>query len=160
MSKDYAESVSGLPSIITLHKRWVPLLSSSLLRLLLSKRREMRTKPSRHLSQKIEDLVSVDGQLLSLTSVVREPNWPENKSHAHPSLRQVGGQGVGMHEVKQNSKANHARKVKQTDFQWGRGDSNSHASRHMGLSHACLPVPALPQAQRNVIFYHFAVWTA
>jgi hypothetical protein len=33
---------------------------------------------------------------------------------------------------------------------WGRGESNSHASRHMILSHACLPVPALPQAQRNV----------
>jgi hypothetical protein len=27
---------------------------------------------------------------------------------------------------------------------WGRGDSNSHARRHMILSHARLPVPALP----------------
>jgi hypothetical protein len=35
---------------------------------------------------------------------------------------------------------------------WGRGESNSHASRHMILSHACLPVPALPRAQGNVIF--------
>jgi len=28
---------------------------------------------------------------------------------------------------------------------WGRGDSNSHAFRHMILSHARLPVPALPR---------------
>ncbi len=30
---------------------------------------------------------------------------------------------------------------------WGRGDSNPHALRHMILSHARLPVPALPQIQ-------------
>jgi hypothetical protein len=60
-----------------------------------------------------------------------------------------------MKKVKQNSKAKHAQKVKQISDHWGRGESNSHASRHMILSHACLPVPALPQAQRNVTFYHF-----
>ena len=27
---------------------------------------------------------------------------------------------------------------------WGRGDSNSHASRHMILNHARLPIPTLP----------------
>jgi len=34
----------------------------------------MRTKTSRHLSQKIENLVQVDGQLLTLGEVVREIN--------------------------------------------------------------------------------------
>lgn len=29
-------------------------------------------------------------------------------------------------------------------MKWGRGDSNSHARGHMILSHACLPIPALP----------------
>ena len=28
---------------------------------------------------------------------------------------------------------------------WGRRDLNPHALRHMILSHACLPIPALPQ---------------
>ena len=32
----------------------------------------------------------------------------------------------------------------QKSYLWGRGDSNSHALRHMILSHARLPVPALP----------------
>ena len=39
------------------------------------------------------------------------------------------------------------RKIKQKIKQnkkWGRGDSNPHAFRHMILSHARLPVPALP----------------
>ena len=31
---------------------------------------------------------------------------------------------------------------------WGRGDSNSHASRHMILNHARLPIPTLPQKRR------------
>ena len=31
--------------------------------------------------------------------------------------------------------------------EWGRGDSNPHALRHMILSHACLPVPALPRVK-------------
>jgi hypothetical protein len=31
-------------------------------------------------------------------------------------------------------------------IQWGRRDLNPYASRHMILSHACLPVPALPLA--------------
>ena len=30
-------------------------------------------------------------------------------------------------------------------FEWGRRDLNPHALRHMILSHACLPVPALPR---------------
>ena len=32
---------------------------------------------------------------------------------------------------------------------WGRGDSNPHALEHMILSHARLPIPALPQAGTN-----------
>ena len=32
---------------------------------------------------------------------------------------------------------------------WGRGDSNSHASRHMILNHARLPIPTLPQGRRR-----------
>jgi hypothetical protein len=73
----------------------------------------------------------------------------------------VAGTPYGlMRRVRHNSEADYAHKVKQTDIQWGRGESNSHASRHMILSHACLPVPALPQAQRNVIFYHFGPWNA
>ena len=31
---------------------------------------------------------------------------------------------------------------------WGRRESNPHAFRHMILSHACLPIPALPQAAK------------
>ncbi len=31
------------------------------------------------------------------------------------------------------------------DYGWGRRDSNSHALRHMILSHARLPVPTLPR---------------
>jgi hypothetical protein len=31
------------------------------------------------------------------------------------------------------------------DFEWGRRDLNPHALRHMILSHACLPIPALPR---------------
>ena len=31
---------------------------------------------------------------------------------------------------------------------WGRGDSNPHALRHMILSHACLPIPALPHERK------------
>ena len=34
----------------------------------------MNRKTTTHLSQKIEDLMSVDGQLMSLSSVVREIN--------------------------------------------------------------------------------------
>jgi hypothetical protein len=30
---------------------------------------------------------------------------------------------------------------------WGRRDLNPHALRHMILSHACLPVPALPRRE-------------
>jgi hypothetical protein len=33
---------------------------------------------------------------------------------------------------------------------WGRGDSNPHALRHMVLSHARLPIPALPRLQFSV----------
>ena len=31
------------------------------------------------------------------------------------------------------------------DHEWGRRDLNPHALRHMILSHACLPIPALPR---------------
>ena len=60
-----------------------------------------------------------------------------------------------MRRLKRISEADYAQKLKRDGIQWGRGESNSHALRHMILSHACLPVPALPQGQRNVIFYHF-----
>jgi hypothetical protein len=38
-------------------------------------------------------------------------------------------------------------------FEWGRRDLNPHASRHMILSHACLPVPALPRHDCYARYY-------
>ena len=35
---------------------------------------------------------------------------------------------------------------------WGRGDSNPHASRHMILSHARLPIPTLPRTYGSLRF--------
>ena len=68
--------------------------------------------------------------------------------------RRIGHMGR-IKQIKWFSEARGPKKVRRDGIQWGRGESNSHASRHMILSHACLPVPALPQGQRNVIFYHF-----
>jgi hypothetical protein len=39
---------------------------------------------------------------------------------------------------------------------WGRRDLNPHALRHVILSHACLPIPALPRLLENYkprVFY-------
>ena len=40
---------------------------------------------------------------------------------------------------------------------WGRGDLNPHALRHMILNHARLPIPTLPhlQAEYPNVLYHF-----
>src|SRR3990172_4728225 len=38
---------------------------------------------------------------------------------------------------------------------WGRRESNPHALRHVILSHACLPVPALPLSRR---LYHYLLY--
>src|SRR3990172_8362329 len=47
--------------------------------------------------------------------------------------------------------------------QWGRRDLTPHASRHVILSHACLPIPALPRPRiiafgRRAVKMTFEIW--